>query len=330
MPDVKNTYIAGTGASLPEHVITNKYLESLVDTSDEWIITRTGIRERRKLEDGSTGVDLSENASREALKNAGISAEEIDLIIVATVTPDHPTPSSACILQSRLGALKAAAFDISAGCTGFIYATAVAHQFMSTGLYQNVLVVGVEILTRYTNWEDRSTCVLFGDGAGAVVLRQTDDAERGIIDFQLKSDGRGADLLIIPAGGNAMPASEESLKNNLHTIKMNGNEIFKFVVKAIEEVIVCMLESNNYKPEDVDFLFLHQANLRIVEHVRKRMKLPQEKVPANIDRFGNTSSATIPIMLHEEVTAGRLTRGNLIGMGAFGAGITWGGIIMKW
>ncbi len=324
-----NTYIAGTGASLPDHVITNKYLESIVDTSDEWIIGRTGIRERRQLEKGSTGVDLSENASRMALENACLSADDLDLIIVATVTPDYPTPSSACVLQSRLGAYNAAAFDVSAGCTGFIYAVSIAHQFMSSGIYRNVLVVGVEILTRYTNWKDRSTCVLFGDGAGAVVLRQTEE-NRGIINFKLKSDGRGANLLMIPGGGNAMPASEESISKNMHTVKMNGNEIFKFVVKAIEEVINEMLKEKHYSTEDIDCLLLHQANLRIIEHVRKSMKLPSEKVPVNIDRFGNTSSATIPITLHEEVSSNRIKDGDLLAMGAFGAGLTWGGIILKW
>lgn len=324
-----NTYIAGTGASLPDHVITNKYLESIVDTSDEWIIGRTGIRERRQLEKGSTGVDLSENASRMALENACLSADDLDLIIVATVTPDYPTPSSACVLQSRLGAYNAAAFDVSAGCTGFIYAVSIAHQFMSSGIYRNVLVVGVEILTRYTNWKDRSTCVLFGDGAGAVVLRQTEE-NRGIINFKLKSDGRGANLLMIPGGGNAMPASEESISKNMHTVKMNGNEIFKFVVKAIEEVINEMLKEKHYSTEDIDCLLLHQANLRIIEHVRKSMKLPSEKVPVNIDRFGNTSSATIPITLHEEVSSNRIKEGDLLAMGAFGAGLTWGGIILKW
>lgn len=324
-----NTIISGTGAALPALTITNSDLEKMVDTSDEWIVSRTGIRERRKLEEGLSSVDLSERASREALMRSALEPSAIDLIIVATVTPDYPTPSASCLLQSRLQANQAAAMDISAGCTGFIYALTVAHQFIRSGTYRNALVVGVEVLTRVTDWEDRGTCVLFGDGAGAVVLQGTEE-ERGILNFSLKADGRGAELLIVPAGGSAMPASHETIKNKMHTIKMNGNEIFKFAVRVVEETLYELMEREKIKAEALDYLFLHQANLRIIEHIRKRLKLPPEKVPVNINRFGNMSSATIPIAIHEEVLSGRLNEGALVAMVAFGAGLTWGGLLMKW
>ncbi len=329
MDKMLNTIIRSTGAAVPETVITNSDLEKMVDTSDQWIVSRTGIRERRKLEDGFSNIDLTEKASREALERAALDPSELDMIIVATVTPDHPTPSTSCLLQARLKAFKAAAVDLSAGCTGFIYALTVGHQFIRSGAYRNVLVVGVEVLTRVTDWEDRSTCVLFGDGAGAVVLGPTEE-ERGILDFSLHADGRGAQLLMVPAGGSAMPASEETLHNRMHFIKMNGNEIFKFAVKVVEENLAELMNGQNLQPENLDFLFLHQANLRIIDHIRKRLKLSQEKVPVNIDRFGNTSSATIPISIHEEIVAGRLAEGDLVAMVAFGAGLTWGGILIKW
>ncbi len=324
-----NTIITGTGIALPNKVITNHDLEKMVATSDDWIVSRTGIRERRMLEAGLSGSDLSERASREALQRAGLKASDVDLIVVATVTPDHPTPSTACILQAKLEAYRAAALDLSAGCTGFVYALATAHQFIMGGTCKNALVVGVEVLTRYTDWEDRSTCVLFGDGAGAVVLQATGE-ERGIINFSLKADGRGADLLIIPAGGCAMPAGPETLQNRMHFIKMEGNEIFKFAVRVVEGILVELLDDAGFKPGELDHLFLHQANLRIIEHIRKRLGLSEEKVPVNIDRFGNMSSATIPIAVHEEILSGRLNQSALVGMVGFGAGLTWGGLLMRW
>ncbi len=324
-----NSIIAGTGAAVPDQVITNQDLEKIVETNDQWIVSRTGIRERRKLEEGLSSVDLSERASREALQRAGVDPSEVDMIIVATITPDYPTPSASCLLQARLQSLKAGAMDLSAGCTGFIYALTVAHQFIRSGVYSNVLVVGAEVLSRVTDWEDRSTCVLFGDGAGAALLQRSSE-DKGIINFSLKSDGRGAELLIIPGGGSAHPASQASLDNRLHYIRMNGNEIFKFAVGIVEETIYELIEPEGLKPADLDLFILHQANLRIIDHVRKHLKLPSEKFPVNIDRFGNTSSATIPIALHEEVIAGRLKEGDLVAMVGFGAGLTWGGILMRW
>jgi len=324
-----NAIITGTGAALPDQIITNRDLEEMVETNNEWIVSRTGIRERRKLEEGLSNTDLSEKAAREALYRAGADPAELDMILVATVTPDHHTPSTSCILQARLEAFKAGAMDISAGCTGFVYALSVAQQFIYSGTCRKVLVVGVEILTRFTDWEDRSTCVLFGDGAGAVVVEATEE-DRGIINFTLKSDGRGAKLLYVPAGGSALPASHETVSNRMHYLVMNGNEIFKFAVKVVEDTLSELLQKENKKPEDLDMIILHQANLRIIDHVRKHLKLPPEKFPVNIDRLGNTSSATIPIAMHEEILAGRLKEGDLVAMVAFGAGLTWGGVLMRW
>ncbi len=324
-----NSIITGTGAALPDQVITNRDLEEMVETSDEWIVSRTGIRERRKLEEGLSNADLSERAAREALSRAGLAAPELDMILVATVTPDYHTPSTSCLLQARLQAFNAGAMDISAGCTGFIYALSVAHQFICSGTCQKVLVVGVEILTRFTDWEDRSTCVLFGDGAGAVVVEASEE-DRGIINFTLNSDGRGAELLYVPAGGSAMPASHETVSNRRHYLIMHGNEIFKFAVKVVEDTLFKLLQEEGKQPEDLDMIILHQANLRIIDHIRKHLKLPPEKFPVNIDRYGNTSSATIPIAMHEEVLSGRLKKGDLVAMVAFGAGLTWGGVLLRW
>lgn len=324
-----NSIITGTGTALPDKIITNRDLEQLVDTSDQWIVSRTGIRERRILEETASNADLCEQASREALLRSGLAPEDIELIVVATVTPDHQTPSTSCILQARLKAFRAAAMDISAGCTGFIYALAVAHQFIESGIYKNALVVGVEVLTRITDWQDRNTCVLFGDGAGAAVLQPT-AGQRGIINFSLQADGRGAKLLYVPAGGSAMPASHETVEKRMHFLKMNGNEVFKFAVRVVEDTLRRMLEDEGLEAGDLDYLFLHQANLRIIEHIRKRMKLPVEKVPVNIDRYGNVSSATIPLAIHEEILAGRLKENALVAMVAFGAGLTWGGILSRW
>ena len=321
--------INGTGMAVPEQTITNLDLEKLVDTSDQWIVSRTGIRERRKLETGFSSVDLAEKASREALERASVLPADIDMIIVATVTPDYPTPSTSCLLQARLQAYKASAMDLSAGCSGFVYALGVGNQFIGSGSCKNILVVGVEVLTRVTDWSDRGTCVLFGDGAGAVVLQPT-TGDRGILKVSLNADGRGAELLLIPAGGSMNPASPQSLHDRLHFIKMNGNEIYKFAVRVVEETLEELLGEADLRAEDLDYLFLHQANLRIIEHIRRRLKLPPEKVPVNIDRFGNMSSATIPVAIHEEIVAGHLKEGDLLAMVAFGAGLTWGGITMKW
>ncbi|HHX87223.1 MAG TPA: ketoacyl-ACP synthase III [Firmicutes bacterium] len=314
---------------MPPKVITNFDLEKMVDTSDHWIVTRTGIKQRRILEPERSNVDLSEQAAREALDRAGLKPGQLELIIVATVTPDYPLPATACLLQARLGALKAVAFDISAGCTGFLYGLTIGDQYIRSGIYRNALIVGVEILSRIIDWEDRSTCVLFGDGAGAAVL-ECSTSERGIVSFELGSDGRGAELLMVPGGGSTLPVSRETIEQKLHYVKMNGNEIFKFAVRVVEETTLTLLQKGGVSTEDLDFLFLHQANLRIIESARKRLKIPPERVPVNIDRYGNTSSAAIPILLQEEIAAGRLTPGSLVAMVAFGAGLTWGGVLAVW
>lgn len=322
--------ITGTGAALPDRRLTNQDLEKMVDTSNEWIVTRTGIRERRLLEEGRSNLDLAEAAAVTALENAGLKGAELDLILVATVTPDHLFPSTSCQLQARLGAHRAAAFDLSAGCTGFIYALTVGYQFILSGAYRHVLVVGAEVLSRITDWEDRATCVLFGDGAGAVVLQPVQEEDRGLISFELGADGSGAGLLMLPAGGSACPASAETIKERKHFIRMNGNEVFKFAVRVVPDTLARLLERGGVSAAQLDFLFLHQANLRIIDSARKRLKLPPERVPVHIDRYGNMSSASIPVLLHEEATAGRLKRGHLLAAVAFGAGLTWGGVLMRW
>ncbi len=321
--------ITATGAALPETVITNRDLEQMVDTSDEWIVTRTGIRERRKLEEGRANSDLSLIAARQALERAGLKPSDLDLIVVATVTPDYLFPSVSCLVQGALGAHRAAAFDLSAGCTGFVYALSVADQFIRAGVYRNVLVIGADILSRFTDWEDRGTCVLFGDGAGAVLLQPALPG-RGVLTCSLGADGGRGGLLILPGGGSANPASPGTLMNRMHYIKMNGNEIFKFAVRVVEETTLSLLEQAGRRADQLDFLFLHQANRRIIDLARKRLQLSPDQVPVNIDRYGNMSSATIPVALHEEAVAGRLREGALTAMVAFGSGLTWGGILTIW
>ena len=329
MDRTTRSMIAGIGVAVPRKIITNYDLEKIVDTSDHWIVTRTGIKQRRVLEKGRSNVDLSEQAAREALDRAGLKPEQLEMILVGTITPDYPFPATACLLQARLGASKALAFDLSAGCTGFVYALTVADQFIRSGACQNALVIGVEVLSRIVDWEDRSTCVLFGDGAGAAVVTRTNSG-RGILSFDLGSDGRGAELLMIPGGGSSFPTSRETVDRKLHYVKMNGNEIFKFAVRVVEENTLNLLKKAGFTPADLDFLFLHQANLRIIESARKRLKIPPERVPVNIDRYGNTSSAAIPLLIKEEMDAGRLLPGSLVAMVAFGAGLTWGGVLATW
>lgn len=321
--------IYGVGHYAPPNILTNSDLEKIVETSDEWIVTRTGIRERHIADASMTTSDMCYEAAIVAMADAGVSAPDLDLIVVATVTPDHAFPSTACLLQARLGAEKAAAFDLSAGCTGFVYALVTAAQFIESGMYQNVLVVGSELLSRVTNWEDRSTCVLFGDGAGAAVLKPCPPDE-GIIGSFLAADGSFGDLLCIPAGGTKEPITEETLKNNRHKLYMDGPEVFKIAVRSMENSIVQVLEKIGAKPSDVDLLIPHQANRRIIEAVNKRLKLPDEKVFVNIDRYGNTSSGSVPIALSEAVAEGRLQENDLLIMTAFGAGMTWGAAAVRW
>ncbi|MDN5346602.1 MAG: 3-oxoacyl-[acyl-carrier-protein] synthase [Clostridia bacterium] len=321
--------ITGVGSYLPEEVITNFDLEKIVDTSDEWIRTRTGIRERRRASSEEAASDLSLVAAEKALACAEVAAEDIDLIIVATVTPDMFFPATACLVQDRLGAKRAAAFDLSAGCSGFIYALAVASQFIANGTYNTALVIGVDVLTKIINWEDRSTCVLFGDGAGAVILQPVEPGQ-GLLAVHLGADGSGGRFLEMPAGGSRQPATLDTVKAKLHSIHMNGPEVFKFAVRILGEASLAVLEKANLTKADIDFLIPHQANIRIVEAAIKRLGLEAEKVFVNLDRYGNMSSASIPVALDEAYREGKLKVGANVLLVSFGAGLTWGSAVLRW
>lgn len=321
--------ILGTGICVPEKILTNKDLEKMVDTSDEWIFSRTGIRERRIAPQGTPTSSLAETAARRALEASGISPGQVGLIIVATVTPDMIFPATACIVQEKIGAVSAAAFDLEAGCTGFVYAIACGAQFVANGLYDYVLVIGAETVSTLINWEDRNTCVLFGDGAGAAVIGPVSQGF-GILGLDLGSKGSGAGLLTVPAGGSVCPASQESVRDKLHYIHMEGSEVFKFAVRIIGDSAIKALKAAGLEREDVDFLVPHQANMRIVQAALKRLHLPESKACINMDKYGNTSSASVPIALHEAVTEGRIREGDLVVLVAFGAGLTWGSVALRW
>jgi len=323
------TRILGTGSFAPEKVLTNHHLEKMVDTSDEWIRDRTGILERHIAENGVATSDLAVEAGRMALDASGTLPEDLDLILVATVTPDTIFPATACIVQHKLGAKKAVAFDISAACSGFIFALANADAFIRSGTYKRVLVVGAETLSKITDWTDRNTCVLFGDGAGAVVLGPA-EGDRGILSTHLHTDGSMGDLLCMPGGGSLHPASQWSLENRLHYIKMRGNETFKIAVRALEDVVMEALEHNGLKPEDIDLLVPHQANLRIIQATAKRLDMPMDKVVVTIDRYGNTSAASVPMALDAAVRDGRIKDGSMVLMEAFGGGLSWASALVRW
>ena len=319
----------GTGYYLPEKVLTNADLEKIVETSDEWITERTGIKERRLAEDDVPMSTLAQNAAERALENAGVKAEELDLIIVATLTSDRIIPSTACMLQTRLGATHAAAFDLSAACSGFVYAAMTASQFIKTGVYKKALVVGAETLSKYINWEDRNTCVLFGDGAGAAVLGQVEDGY-GILSFDLGSDGSGGDAIQIPSSGSLMPVSKESIDKRLNLIHMDGRETFKFAVKAMGRTVETSLKKIDMPKEQIDWLVPHQANIRIIQSAAKRLSMPMEKVVVNIHKYGNMSAACIPIALAEAAAEKRFKKGDIVALSGFGAGLTWASCIMRW
>lgn len=313
---------------MPEKVMTNHDLEKMVDTSDEWITERTGIKERRIAKPDQAASDLACEAAKRALKKAQLKVEKIDLIIVATVSGDMPLPSTACLLQKKLGAVNAAATDINAACSGFIYALSIADAFIKSGKYKKILVVGAEVLSKFTDWHDRTTCVLLGDGAGAAVLAP--DQGRGILSVDIYSDGRLWDLLHIPAGGSAMPASKETVEKRLHYIKMKGNETFKVAVRTLENLVIETLKKNNLKPSQLSLLIPHQANLRIIRATAERLGLPMERVIVNLTRYGNTSAASIPVALDEALEEGRIKEGDYIMLEAFGGGLTWGSALIKW
>lgn len=321
--------ILGMGHALPDKIISNKDLEMLVDTSDEWIRERTGIIERRIGEKGETTSDLCAKAAEKALLKAGIKAEEIDLIVVATVTPDMLFPSTSCIVQDKLGAYNAAAFDLGAGCTGFVYALSVAEKFLLASPHKYALVIGADMLSRITDYTDRATCILFGDGAGAAVLGK-DEGECGIIATYLGADGKGTDLLYMPAGGAKLPASKKTVRDRLHYIKMNGNEVFRFATRIMGLVSDKLIETAGITYDDIDYFVPHQANIRIIQTAMKRMDIGEEKTIINLDRFGNMSAASVPAAMSEAFDEGRFKEGDIILVVAFGAGLTFGGALIKW
>lgn len=322
-----NAYIAGIGSQTPEKILTNADLEKIVDTSDEWIVTRSGIRERHIAEKNIASSDLATQAAKKALKYAKISAKDLQVIICATATPDMLFPSTACLVQHRIGAGRITAFDIVAGCTGFVYALTTADIFVHKG-FDNILVIGVDLLSRITNYTDRSTCVLFGDAAGAVVLKRT-DKKRGILATYTGADGSYHNLLYMPAGGSRQPPSHETVDKNMHTIHMAGNEVFKVAVRAMADSAMKTLAQANVAPEEISLLVPHQANIRIIEATAKRLNLPMSKVAVNIDKYGNTSAASIPLALDQAIRDGRVAQGDLVLLVAFGAGFTWGGILLR-
>jgi 3-oxoacyl-[acyl-carrier-protein] synthase III len=325
---MKKIGIIGVGEYLPEKILTNADLEKTVDTSDEWITTRTGIKERRIASGNEATSDLAIKAAKEALACAKLKPEDLDLIIVATITPDMPFPSVASILQNALSAKKAACFDISAACAGFVYALSIAQQFIANGAYKNALVIGAEKLSSITDWKDRNTCVLFGDGAGACVLGEVKDG--GIISTYLGCDGSNLSLLNLPAGGSRMPASHESVEQHLHYIKMNGNELFKIAVRTMTEAAQTVLEKAGLKFSDIDLIIPHQANSRIIMAVAKRLGLSGDQIFLNIEKYGNMSSASTVTALVEAVKEGRIKKGDIILLDAFGAGLVWGAAVIKW
>ncbi|KNF08772.1 3-oxoacyl-[acyl-carrier-protein] synthase 3 [Gottschalkia purinilytica] len=325
----KGVGIIGIGSYLPEKVLTNLELEKMVDTSDEWITTRTGIKERRILEEGRAASYMAIEASKKALKDANVDASDIDLVLVATMTPDMLTPSTACIVQDELNCNKAAAFDLSAACSGFIYGLSVAYGFIKSGVYKNILLVATEAMSRIIDWTDRGTCVLFGDGAGAVVISEVPKG-KGILQFEIGADGSGAKHLLVPAGGSKTPINEEILKERLNYLKMDGGEVFKFAVRKIDEVSKNIIEKSGLKLENIDCLIPHQANIRIIDSAIKKLKLSKEKVYANLEKYGNMSAASIPIALDEAIKENKIKDNDIILLIGFGGGLTWGASVLKW
>lgn len=320
--------ILGLGIYLPEKRLTNADLEKMIDTTDEWILTRTGIRERRIAEKGVPTSDLAAAAARNALDSAGIPVSDIDLIIVATITPDMLFPSTACIVQHKLGA-NCPAYDISAACSGFPYAMSAAQSYVSSGMYKCVLVIGAEVLSAFIDWTDRSTCVLFGDGAGAAIFGPAVNG-RVILSTYLGSSGKYADLLKIPAGGSAMVASEETIRSRLHYLKMDGKEVFKFAVRYMGDAVLKVLQDHKLGVEDIRCLIPHQANLRIIQAVAERVNMPLDRVFINVDRYGNMSSAASIVALAEASETGKIKSGDLVVLVAFGAGLTWSASLIRW
>ena len=325
---MKKIGIIGVGKYLPKKVLTNADLEKMVNTTDEWIITRTGIKERRLVSKNEAASDLAIKAARQALEDAKILPQDLDLIVVATITPDMQFPSTACILQEALSAKDAACFDISAACAGFVYGIVTAQQFIATGTYNNALVIGTEVLSSITDWQDKNTCVLFGDGAGAAVLAQVNSG--GILSAYLGSDGTKKDLLMLPAGGSRYPVTHQTIDKRLHYIKMRGNELFKLAVTIMADAAQRALKQAGLKCQDVDVVIPHQANVRILMAVAKKLGLSKDKIYLNIERYGNMSSASTAIALCEAVKEGKIKKGDIVLLDAFGGGLVWGACVIKW
>jgi 3-oxoacyl-[acyl-carrier-protein] synthase-3 len=321
--------ILGIGSYVPDKIITNSDLEKVIDTTDQWIVERTGIRERHVVQAGQATSDLATIAAERALEDAGVTAAEIDLIIVGTVTPDMFFPSVACLVQENLKAHNAAAFDLTAVCSGFIYGMITGSAFIKAGTYKKVLVIGAETLSTITDWNDRNTAILFGDGAGAVVLGETKPGY-GILGINLGAEGAGGDLLKVPAGGSRQPITADILIDKLHVIHMDGNEVFKFAIKVMGETVNKALADAKLTAADITCLVPHQANLRIIQSAAKRLGLPMEKVIVNVDKYGNTSAASIPIALDEGIKSGRIRNDDVIALVGFGGGLTWGASIIRW
>ena len=328
MTVVHRACISGLGYYVPEKILSNHDLEKMVETTDEWIRTRTGIRERRIAEPGTPASDLGSKAALAAIEDAGLTPSEIDLIIVATITPDMLFPSTACGIQHKIGA-NCGAFDLAAACSGFTYAVAAAEGFIATGNYRHVLVVAAEVLSGFIDWKDRSTCVLFGDGAGAAVISRTDGGH-GILSTYLGSDGSQGNILKIPAGGSANPTTSETVKQGLHFLKMEGSEVFKVAVRTMELAVREVLKRGNVQLEQVSCVVPHQANIRILQAASERLKISSEKVVVNVDRFGNMSGASTIVALAEAVKEGRIKKGDYVVLVAFGGGLTWGSTLIKW
>lgn len=325
---LKKVGITGVGMYAPSKILSNKDMEKIVETSDEWITSRTGINQRHICDEKEATSDLATKAAKKALDSAGIKAEELDLIIVATLTSDMPIPSTACIVQKNLGAINSAAFDLGAACSGFVYAMSVGKMYVETGKYKNVLVIGAETMSRVLDWKDRTTCVLFGDGAGAVVLSKTD--QEGIIDYELGSDGAGGEFLNIPAGGSRMPSDYQTLNDGMHFVKMNGSEVFKFAVRAMSNSAIKVLKDANIESSEIDLVIPHQANLRIIESSTKKLNVEKDKIFVNLQNYGNMSAASIPVALAEAVEKNLIKKGDIVLIVGFGAGLTWGSMLIRW
>ena len=329
MSEIIKVGIAGTGAYLPDRVVENSFFEGILDTNDEWIQQRTGIAARRYVADGQDNSDMCVNAAREALENAGMKAEELDLIVVATISGDYQMPATACLVQKELGATNAGAFDVQAACSGFVTALGVGEAFISCGRASNVLVIGAEALSRFINFEDRGSAILFGDGAGAAVLTPHSVCQRGeILKTMTGADGEGWAHIWIPSGGSKRPATQNSVSEREHLIRVNGREVYRFAVHRMGEVIGEMMEG--YGQDELGLIVPHQVNQRIIDAAVQRHEIPAEKVMVNIDKYGNTSAASVPIALHEASEEGRLESGKLVVLAAFGAGLTWAGALIRW